>query len=106
MTEKVLNEIFSDSKNTKSLIGLHIRNIGIDDFCVGYVIDFDELFVVVNTCQNMELKTEFILNKFRHLKKLTEGDYLKTCHIFLENLKLLTKNNFVYLKIIVVRQMN
>ena len=92
MTKNVLSEIFSNSKNTKSLIGLHGRNIGIDDFCVGYVIDFDDLFVVVQHVTKYGIKDGIHVKQISALEKIeTEGDYLKTCQIFLENPQLLSK---------------
>ena len=92
MTKKILDEIFSTSKKTKSLIGLYNRDITIDDFCVGYIIDFDDLIVVIQHVTKYGVKDGIHVKQIANLDKLeTQSDYLKTCQILFENNDLLPK---------------
>ena len=92
MTKKLFDEIFSNSKKTKSLIGLYERDITIDDFCVGYVIDFDDTFVVLQHVTKYGVKDGIHVKQFATLNKIeTESDYLRTCQILFENNELLPK---------------
>jgi hypothetical protein len=92
MTKKLLNEIFSNSKTTKSLIGLYNRDITIDDFCVGYVIDFDDTFVVLQHVTKYGEKDGIHVKQIATLDKIeTQNDYLKGCQIFFETPELLPR---------------
>ena len=92
MTKKLLDEIFSNSKITKCLIGLYDRNIRIDDFCVGYVIDFDNTFVVIQHVTKYGVRDGIHIKQTATLDKIETGsDYLKTCQILFENNELLPK---------------
>jgi len=99
MTKQVLNEIFSQSKSTKSLIGIYNRDIGIDDFCVGYVIDFDDSFIVIQHITTFGQKDGIHVKEISTLEKIeTESDYLKTCQILFENQKLLPEQTIENVK--------
>ena len=92
MTKKLLKEIFFNSKKTKSLIGLYDRDITIDDFCVGYVIDFDDTFVVIQHVTKYGVKDGIHVKQFATLSNIeTQSDYLKTCQILFEDNELLPK---------------
>jgi hypothetical protein len=92
MTKKLLDEIFSNSKKTKSLIGLYNREIAIDDFCVGYVIDFDDTVVVIQHVTKYGVKDGIHVKQIATLDKIeTQSDYLKTCQILFEDNQLLPK---------------
>ena len=92
MTQKVINEILSDSKDRQQLIGLHDSNIGIDDFCVGYVIDFDDTFVVVQHITKYGVKDGIHIKQLSALERIeTEGEYLKSCQILFKSPDLLPK---------------
>jgi len=92
MTKKLLDEIFSNSKSAKSLIGLYNRDIKIDDFCVGYVIDFDDTFVVLQHVTKYGEKDGIHVKQIATFDKVEiQNDYLKGCQIFFENQNLLPK---------------
>lgn len=92
MTKKVLDQIFSDSKKNKSLIGLYNSGITIDDFCVGYVIDFDDTFVVLQHVTKYGEKDGIHVKQIASLGKIeTQNDYLAACQMFFENPELLPR---------------
>lgn len=92
MTKKLLAEIFSNSKKTKSLIGFYDRDITIDDFCVGYVIDFDDAFVVIQHVTKYGVKDGIHVKQLETLGQIeTSSDYLKSCQILFEDNELLPK---------------
>ena len=92
MTKKLLDEIFSNSKTTKSFIALYNRDIRIDDFCVGYVIDFDDTFVVIQHVTKYGVMDGIHIKQTATLDKIeTESDYLKTCQILFKDNELLPK---------------
>ena len=89
MTKKILDQIFSNSKRTRSLIGLYKRDITIDDFCVGYVIDFDDTFVVLQHVTKYGEKDGIHIKQIATLDKIeTQNDYLNGCQTLLENREL------------------
>ena len=92
MNKKLLDQIFSNSKATKTLIGLYNRHITIDDFCVGYVIDFDDTFVVLQHVTKYGERDGIHVKQIATLDKIeTQNDYLKGCQIFFETPELLPK---------------
>lgn len=94
MTKKLLDEILSISKRTRSLIGLYDRHVTIDDFCVGYVIDFNDTFVVLQHVKKYGQKDGIHVKQITTLDKIeTESDYLKACQLFLEDPELLPKQS-------------
>lgn len=91
-TTKILQEIFFNSKKTKKLLGFHDRHIGIDDFCIGYVLDFDDSIVVIQHVKKYGENDGIHIKQISTLEKIeTEDEYLTTCQMFFENPKLLPK---------------
>ena len=82
----------TNSKETKSLIGLHSPNIGIDYFCVGYVIDFDETFIILQHVTKYGVKDGVHIDQIPKLERVeAESAYIKSAQILFENQDLLPK---------------
>jgi len=92
MTKKIFDEILSNSKDNKSLVGLYEAGTSVDDFLVGYVIDFDELFVVIQHVTKYGIKDGIHIKQIGNLEKIeTQSDYIKTCQLLFEDNELLPK---------------
>ncbi len=92
MTKKILSEILSASKETKSLIGLYDRNTQVDDFWVGYVIDFDDAIVVIQHITSYGVKDGIHVKEIAAFERIeTESEYLKCCQLLFENHELLPR---------------
>ena len=90
MSKTITKEIFLKSKSEKSLIGIYTRDIGIDDFCVGYVIDFDDMFIVIQHISKYGQRDGIHIKQILTLEKIeVETDYLLSCQILFDNQKLL-----------------
>ena len=90
MTNEILNNALSNSKETKTLIALHSSGIQIDDFCVGYVLDFDETFIVIQHVTKFGFEDGIHVYQIARLEKIeTDTLYLKSCQLFFANKKLL-----------------
>ena len=99
MNKKILSEVFSKSKDTKSLIGFYEADTSIDDFLVGYVIDFDDNIVVFQHVTKYGIKDGVHIKQIETLEKFeTQSDYVKTCQILFENNELLPKQSIENVK--------
>ncbi len=92
MTMRILKEIFKKSKKTKKIIGIYERNIQYDDFCVGYVIDFNENFLVIQHVTKLGIKDGIHIKEILTIEKVeTESEYIRTCQLLFDNPELLPK---------------
>lgn len=92
MTMRILKEIFQKSKKTKKLIGIYARNIQYDDFCVGYVIDFNENYLVIQHVTKYGIKDGIHIKEILTIEKVeTESEYIRTCQLLFDNPELLPK---------------
>jgi len=84
MNNEVLKNVLSKSKKNKSLISLHKASI--DDFCVGYVIDFNDSHIVIQHITKYGVKDGIHVDEIANLEKIeTESTYLKACQVLFEN---------------------
>jgi len=87
---RILKEIFQKSKKTKKLIGIYTRNIQYDDFCVGYVINFNENYLVIQHVTKYGIKDGIHIKEILTIEKVeTESEYIRTCQLLFDNPELL-----------------
>lgn len=68
------------------MIGLYNREVVTDDFCVGYVLDFDENFVIMQQVTEYGEKDGILIKQIETLNKIeTRNDYLNGCQTLLKN---------------------
>lgn len=92
MSNQVLSSILIDSKKTKKIIGFFEKEIGIDDFCVGYVLDFNDNLVVIQHITKYGTKDGIHIKQISSLLRIeTDSDYLKACQTLFEKPELLPK---------------
>jgi hypothetical protein len=90
MANEVLSNVLNNSKQKKTLIGLH--NSGEDDFCVGYVLDFDKSFVIIQHVTKYGIEDGIHVIRIEDLEKVeTDTDYINACQLVFENPDLLPK---------------
>jgi len=94
MTNRILEEVFNKSKKTKTLIGIYERKIQYDDFCVGYVLDYNETFLVIQHVTKFGIKDGIHIKEILTIEKVeTESEYIRTCQLLFDNPKLLPNQN-------------
>jgi hypothetical protein len=98
MTNEILSKILFHSKKTRTLIGLH-RIGNPDDFTVGYVVDYNDSFVVIQHVTKYGVEDGLHIEKLAKLEKIeTDEDYIKSCQILLKNQNLLPKQSMKKVK--------
>jgi hypothetical protein len=94
MKNRILKEVFTKSKKTKKLIGIHERDIQYDDFCVGYVIDFNDTFLVIQHVTKLGIKDGIHIKEILTIEKVeTDSEYIRACQLLLDNPELLPIQN-------------
>ncbi len=90
MTNQILSRVFLHSKKTKTLIGLYRSGSQIDDFTVGYVLDYNDSFVIIQHVTKYGVEDGIHVNKLADLEKIEiDEDYIKSCQLFFDNPALL-----------------
>jgi hypothetical protein len=99
MTNEILINTLSNSKQKKTLIGLHNSGVQIDDFCVGYVLDYNESFIVIQHVNKYGFEDGIHVVQIASLEKIeTNTSYIKTCQILFQNPSLLPKQSIKNIK--------
>lgn len=91
MNNKIVNNILSDSKLRKTLIGFYECGIE-NNFQVGYVIDFNEEFILYQHLNKFGVKDGIHTVKLSNLERIEKDtSYIRGIHILFEKNDLITK---------------
>ena len=84
MKNTVLSNLLFESRQSKSLLELHKRNNGLDDFCVGYILDYDDTFIIFQHVTKYGIEDGVHVEQISDLDRIeAHGAYLKACQALL-----------------------
>jgi hypothetical protein len=86
-TKKLLKQIVSDSKKTKSLLAIYINKNEVDNFYVGYVVELFEDSILLDTFAEYGDNDGYLLIRLIDIFKVEKDS------VYLNNLKTLINNN-------------
>ncbi len=85
MNNVILNNIFSESKKDKKLIGLRKYNNS-GDLWVGYVVDYNDTLVVLQHVSKFGLEDGLVMEKVFNIESFeTDTEYIKAYQYLFEN---------------------
>jgi hypothetical protein len=85
MSQHVLNKILEQSKEAKQIVGFYTYKDE-DEFWAGYVLDYNDEFVLIQHLSKLGLKDGIVLMKVDNIKSVeTDEDYLNAIWLLMDN---------------------